>query len=71
MEKYYINNTAQSSGDYEVHKDGCYWLTLANDTSYLGLFSHCAEAVRSAKIKYPYRNRINGCATCCSACHTT
>jgi len=71
MKKYYINNNAQLNGDNEVHEDGCYWLRLANNTSYLGLFANCADAVRSAKIQYPYRNRINGCATCSSECHTT
>ena len=28
MALYYVNNTAQSNGDHEVHREGCYWLTL-------------------------------------------
>jgi hypothetical protein len=71
MKKYYINNTQQPSGDYEVHAEGCYWLALANNTSYLGLFYNCGDAVSAAKRLYPLRNRINGCATCSKDCHTT
>lgn len=71
MKKYYINNTSQSNGDYEVHESGCYWLIMASNTKYLGLFANCLEAVKAAKIQFPYRNSINGCANCSSACHTS
>jgi aminoglycoside/choline kinase family phosphotransferase len=69
MTKYYVNNNAQSiSNDHEVHKEGCYWLSIANNTKYLGLFNNCQSAVREAKKHYI---DTNGCAYCCPSCHTT
>lgn len=65
---YYVNNTAQpNTGDHEVHKEGCYWLSQAADVSYLGSFDNCKDAVKKAKEKYP--NTADGCATCSSECH--
>lgn len=68
MAYYYVNNTAQPNGDHEVHKDGCYWLSKAVSTAYLGDFTYCSEAV--AKSKRDHYRQTNGCATCASACHT-
>ena len=69
MEKYYVNNNAQlDSGDHEVHKDGCYWLSIAKDTKYLGLFTSCHEAVRQAKLIY---RTADGCKHCSIDCHTS
>ena len=65
--KYYVNNNAQDNGDHEVHKEGCYWLSLATDTTYLGEFYSCSGAVQKAKETFP---SANGCAHCSSACHT-
>lgn len=67
MASYYVNNRAQLNGDHEVHVRGCYWLGLAQDTKYLGEFYSCGPAVAEAKRTWP---QSNGCATCCSACHT-
>ena len=36
MAKYYVNTNAQSNGDHEVHRDGCYWLSLVKNPMYLG-----------------------------------
>lgn len=68
MTRYYVNNTAQSNGDHEVHEDGCYWLSLAINTSYLGQFSSCFGAVARAKLTY---STANGCKHCSPACHTS
>ena len=67
MTDYYVNNTAQSNGDHEVHENGCYWLSLASNTSYLGRFSSCFPAVAKAKLTY---STTNGCAFCSPACNS-
>lgn len=66
MKKYYVNNNAQSNGDHEVHKEGCYYLTQIVSKSYLGEFTSCHGAVIKAKEKY---RTADGCATCCPQCH--
>ena len=67
--KYYVNKTAQKdSGDYEVHKEGCYWLSLAKDTEYLGDFENCYGAVIEAKNR-GYKT-ANGYVHCAELCHT-
>ncbi|RMA41105.1 hypothetical protein D9R08_16630 [Rhodophyticola porphyridii] len=69
MKHFYVNNTAQQYGDHEVHEQGCYWLSLAKNTSYLGQFSDCHGAVAEAKRNH--HRQSNGCATCSPACHTS
>lgn len=71
MAHYYLNTNQQSNGDYEVHEQGCYWLTLVKTPEYLGNFTGCAAAVSNAKQKHPTWYRINGCMHCCPVCHTT
>ena len=68
MASYYVNKNEQQNGDHEVHKSGCYWLSLAKDTTYLGGFDSCHGAVTEAKKYYPYT--ANGCATCSPDCNT-
>ena len=44
MADYYVNDTAQeSSGDHEVHKSDCYWLSLTRYKTYLGCVSKVVE----------------------------
>ena len=45
MEKYYVNNTAQSNGDHEVHTENCYWLSLVYSKKDLGFHPNCESAV--------------------------
>ena len=66
MDKYYVNNNAQDNGDHEVHKEGCYWLSLANNTRYLGYFASCRPAVEKAKESF---STADGCKYCCPDCH--
>ena len=68
MKNYYVNNTAQSNRDHEVHTDDCVYLKSIVSKKYLGLFSNCKDAVNEAKKTY---SKSNGCKTCCSACHTS
>ncbi len=70
MTMYYLNNNAQSNGDHEVHAKGCSFFPTAN-TSYIGDYSNCQQAVASAKIKFPTKSRINGCYYCSRPCHTS
>lgn len=67
MSKYYVNKNEQANGDHEVHKDGCYWLTLVQDKEYLGEFSGCRGAVAKARGR---GYNANGCIHCCLLCHT-
>lgn len=64
MSGYYVNNTPQSNGDHEVHKEGCSWLQLVRSVRDLG---DCVTAVVAARRIYP---TANGCAYCATACHT-
>ncbi len=38
MAMYYVNKNAQTNGDHEVHKQDCYWLSIAKSTTSLGNF---------------------------------
>ena len=67
MARYYVNDTPQTSGDHEVHREGCRWLKLASYTTFLGEFTSCFGAVIAAKKKYP---TANGCAYCSPDCNT-
>ena len=65
---YWVNNTRSNEGDHEVHQQGCYWLGIAHNTTYLGVFEGCYGAVAEAKKTYP---SANGCKHCSPLCHTT
>jgi len=65
--RYYVNDNPQSTGEHEVHEDGCYWLSLANSKTYLGVFAYCSTAVSEARKHY---SNVDGCKHCCPACHT-
>lgn len=67
MSKYYVNENAQSTGEHEVHKDGCSYLALVQNKKYLGDFSNCRDAVKKAKDN---NYNADGCYYCCNECHT-
>lgn len=67
MKKYYVNDRPQANGDYEVHHEGCIWLPLPQNRTYLGEFSSCKPAVVTAKA---HHRQVNGCKTCSNECHT-
>lgn len=68
MSKYYVNDRGQVNGDHEVHKDGCYWLSLVQSKSDLGYHIDCRSAVTKAKTIY---RQSNGCKYCSENCHTS
>jgi hypothetical protein len=68
MASYYVNNNEQPNGDHEVHEARCQWLPAAENRTYLGEFTNCADAVREAQ---KYHRQVNGCATCSRICHTS
>jgi hypothetical protein len=67
MDRYYVNDAAQATGEHEVHKSGCSCMPDPNDCRYLGQFSDCRDALRKARRVYP---RVDGCYYCCHLCHT-
>lgn len=70
MKSYYVNNNQQESIDgrhHEIHEDGCDWLKKAHNTTFLGYFSNCKDAMTAAKRIYP--NTADGCYHCCIECH--
>lgn len=72
MADYYLNLSPQAgSSEYEVRREGCYWLTLVHNRERLGSYSTCVPAVALAKRRYSgSAHLINGCAHCSSRCHT-
>lgn len=66
MLRYYVNKKPQSSGEHEVHTDGCSYMPDKNNREALGFFSSCKPAVQEAEERY--RN-VDGCGHCCKACH--
>ena len=67
MDRYYVNPNAQPTGEHEVHKKGCYWLSLILSPIYLGLHWTCQSAVSEARRYYP---NVDGCIHCIPECHT-
>ena len=61
MARYYVNTNAQSTGEHEVHKDGCHRMPEPQNGIYLGYFSDAKEAVREAR---RYFSNVHGCYYC-------
>ena len=66
MDHYYVNMNAQSTGEHEVHKDGCSYLPNIENRKHLGYFSTCKQALQEAK---KYYSNVDGCYYCTN-CHT-
>ena len=66
MEHYYANDNPQSTGEHEVHKEGCQFMPEILNRTYLGMFSSCGEALEAARQKY---DNVDGCFFCANACH--
>jgi len=64
---YYVNDNAQSTGEHEVHKAGCSHMPYESNSTFLGYFSDCHEAVEKAREKY---SNVDGCYFCARDCHT-
>jgi hypothetical protein len=67
MAQYYVNNHAQRTGEHEVHRQDCRWLSAVISKTALGEHTTCQSAVREAK---RFHANSDGCATCSPVCHT-
>lgn len=67
MPRYLVNDTAQETGEHEVHDVTCSWAKLIKKSTSLGTHASCRGAVEEARKHY--RN-VDGCAHCSPACHT-
>lgn len=67
IHKYYVNTSAQPTGEHELHREGCPYLVLINEAIFLGEFSSCADALVVAQRLY---SNVDGCYHCCRECHT-
>jgi len=65
MEKYVVNRNAQSTGEHEVHKEGCSF--FPDNVIILGEFTDCWKAIEEAR---KYYTNVDGCYYCCNPCHT-
>lgn len=66
MPNYYVNNNAQTTGEHEVHQEGCEYLQIAVSKKFLGFFIRCSDAIKEAK---KYYSNVDGCKYCSSECH--
>lgn len=64
--QYYVNDTAQPSGEHEVHKSMCAYLPSPVNLRYLGDFADCVAALAAARLYY---TQVDGCGHCSPACH--
>ena len=72
MKFYYVNNSPDEYDNHEVHEDGCKWLGLVKNPTFLGEFESCFEAVTAAALP-PFDfppNKVDGCAHCSPECHS-
>ena len=67
MDHYFVNDTAQPTGEHEVHTEDCTYCPEVLNSTYLGYFSNCEDAVRKAT---EYYHNIDGCYHCSKPCHT-
>lgn len=49
MYKFYINKNAQTTGEHEVHQEGCSYMPNSANLLYLGLFTDCHGAIVAVK----------------------
>ena len=68
MKHYYFSNTADLRGEHEIHTEGCAFIPPSSNRSYIGYYFDCSNAIRDARIQYPYKS-FNGCYYCCRECH--
>jgi hypothetical protein len=66
MPDYCVDKMPARNGDHEVHRYECPRAPVESRQEYLGMFSNCRDAVRTAKKIYV---QANGCAHCSPDCH--
>ena len=67
ISRYYINKSAQKSGEHEIHKEGCSFIPDSQNREYLGNYMNCSLAIKKAK-EVGYKN-VDGCYYCSKECH--
>ena len=72
MPDFIVNKNAQSNGDHEVHNatNPCSYMPQPENQISAGRHPTCAGAVQEVKQANPTA-RVNGCAYCAPACHTS
>ncbi len=66
MYSFYVNKNPQSTGEHEVHQQGCSYMPAPQNCKDLGLFTSCHGAVIEAK---KYYSNVDGCYYCSRPCH--
>lgn len=64
---YYVNKSAPSTGEHEVHTSDCNYIPEPENRTYLGKFDTCQDAINKAK---EYYINVDGCYYCARECHT-
>jgi hypothetical protein len=67
MANYCVNKNAQSTGEHEVHRQGCYRMPDIENRIPLGNHASCHTALVKAQIFY---SNVDGCFYCSNPCHT-
>lgn len=65
MDRFYVNNNAHSTGEHEVHREGCKRLE-PSVTTFLGEFPCCSGAIEKARAVFA---TADGCFFCTYDCH--
>lgn len=68
MAQFYVNQNQQSSGEHEVHMEGCDFMPFEKNLLELGGHSSCSSAIEKARETY---DQVNGCRHCTPDCHTS
>ena len=68
MARYFVTQSAQPTGEHEVHVHGCPVSPTRDKLVALGEHLSCISAVEKARRYYP---KVYGCRFCVPACHAT
>ncbi len=64
LKHYFINNKTNEKGNQLIHNEYCLQIPK-NETSYVGMFKNCSEAIMVARENYP---TVKECKRCSSNC---
>jgi hypothetical protein len=65
--KYYVHIKAREDGTRVVHREDCQYVPNPENRKALGDAASCETAMHRARDDF---DRIDGCATCCTECHS-
>ena len=66
MNRYYVNENSQPTGEHEVHEEGCVFMPDIWNRKYLGYFVDAKEACKEARKLY---SNVDGCYYCSREAH--